>query len=619
MRKFLSRLGVVALFSLAVIAITLINNAPSPLRLDLTSDKLFTLSDGTKQTLANLEDPVKLELFFTDEATRDIPIIRNYRQRVKELLGEYALHSGGLVSVVETDPKPFSEAEDRAARMGLTPAALSPGMPDVYFGLSATGPRERAELIPFFHPGDEATLEQSISKAVLLAGRKDAPKVGIISALDIDGGFDPLAGRPIAPWVSVQQLRELADVTLLPFDTPWIDEDISTLVVIHPNGMSDATRYAIDQFVMRGGNLALFLDPLAESLSANGAPAEAGTAYSNLPALLAAWGVEMVDGKAVGDAQNAIAIPNRTGNGSVRHLGLYQLRLSQSDKPIVGGLEIFNLASAGALTQAPDAATQFTPLLQSSRNSALLDSDALEFLFDPATLYDNFNPTGEPYTVAAMLRGRPPSAFPEGTPALDADNTADRPEHIEQAQRDSVIVVVADTDMLLDQMWVQVQDFFGQRVAQPFADNGNFFLNTVDTLLGNANLIGLRARGQHQRPFHVVQQLEREAEGRFRAKERELTARLTETETRLAELQVSKDGENALVLSAEQTEAIEAFESEKLSIRKQLRAVQLQLREDIDALENRLKLINIVAAPVLLTLLLYVLVVMRRRFARAPF
>ncbi|MEM7378866.1 MAG: Gldg family protein [Pseudomonadota bacterium] len=618
MNTTLARAVLLLLFATAIGLISLIQNSRGPLRIDLTADRLHTLSAGTLSTLRNLDTEVRLELFFTDEATRDIPVLRNHKRRVAELLEEYVLLSDGKLSLTETDPKPFSEAEDRAARLGLTPAALAPGAPAVYFGLAASGAREQPERVPFFQPGDDARLEQTISKAVFLAGRASAPKVAIISSLDIDGGFDHLAGRPTDPWFSIQQVRDIADVSWLPLNASSIPDDIAVLLVIHPNQLSEATRYAIDQHVMRGGNVAVFLDPLAENLSANGAPAESGTAESNLPALLAAWGAELIDGKVVGDAQFAVAIPSRRGGQPVRHLGLYQLQQPATDKPIVGGLELITLASAGALRQTENAATQFTPLLQSSRNSALLDAADLVFLFDPATLYDGFTPTGETFTLAALLRGRPETAFPEGPPAGTAAEDTPQP-HLSGAQRDALIVVVADTDLLLDQMWVQVQDFFGQRVAEPFADNGSFLLNTVDTLLGNADLIGLRARGQHQRPFHVVQQLEREADTRFRAKERELTARLNETETRLAELQRAKTGDDALVLSAEQNAAIAEFEAEKLAIRKALRAVQLQLREDIDVLENRLKLINIVVAPVLLTLLLLVVVVVRRRLRRAPF
>ncbi|MEM6987773.1 MAG: GldG family protein, partial [Pseudomonadota bacterium] len=246
MRKFMTKIALVMLFGLAAVLITGIQHSGGPVRVDLTEDKLFTLSEGTLNTLAALQSEVQIELFFTDEETRDIPVLRNYKRRVMELLQEYVLMSDGKVSLIEVDPKPFSEAEDRAASLGLTPAALSPGMPAVYFGLAATGARAQAELIPFFQPGDEPRLEQSISKAILLAGRPTAPSVAIISSLDIDGGFDQLAGRPIAPWVAIQQLRELAAVQWLPLDVSAIPDDVSALLVIHPNALSAQTRYAID-------------------------------------------------------------------------------------------------------------------------------------------------------------------------------------------------------------------------------------------------------------------------------------------------------------------------------------------------------------------------------------
>ncbi len=602
-----------AVFAVALIALGLLQRVGGGWRTDLTQDGLYTLSDGTLNTLQQLDSAVHLELFFTEEATRDIPTIRNYKRRVNDLLDEYVLQSNGALTLEVIDPTPFSQAEDRAASLGLTPAAFAPGLPAVYFGLAATGARGDTKLIPFFQPIDEATLEQDISTAVLLAGRERAPKVAIWSTLEVGGGFNAIAGRPTAPWASVQQLRELADAQLLPPDTTAIPDDVNALVVIHPNGFNEAHLYAIDQFVLRGGRLALFIDPIAESLSSQGAPAESGTTASNPATLLDTWGIEMVAGKVVADADNAIAVPTRTGNQVVRHLGLYHVNPPPSDKPIVSGLELFNFASAGALQTRDDSPFTFTPLLSSSRNSGLIDAADLLFLFDPASLYDRFTATDEAYTFAALLRGRPATAFPDGPPA---GVTAD---HLERATDDTAIVVVSDTDFLADQMWVQLQDFFGQRIAQPFADNGAFFLNAVETLIGNTDLIALRSRGQHQRPFHVVLQLEREADQRFRSTERELTARLTETETRLAEIQRAKGGVDALVLNQEQSDTIAAFEAEKVEIRTQLRDVQRQLREDIDALEQRMKFINIVAAPLGLTLLLWFFARVYRSAARPPF
>lgn len=621
MKTFYSRTGLLIVCVAAVVAIAFSQLTLRGIRLDLTEDKLYSLSIGSKNILENLENPVAVELFFSEEATRDFPQLRNYAQQVKDLLAEYQLHAGDKLSLSYTDPEPFSEAEDRAVASGLSRAALTIGAPEIFFGLNASGPGDNQQQIAFLNPADEDRLEQELSKTIYLASREQKPKVGLLTKLQVNGGFDIQTRQPTQPWMAFQQLRQLFEVQSLGADVEQIPEDIGALVVAHPSELTDRQLYAIDQFVLRGGDLLLLIDPQAEAdrLSMPGGSATS----SNPQKLLEPWGLSMSE-QVVVDRQHALSVGGGQGQRPVRHLGLYQYGPANfnSDNPILNDLKSLNFAMAGSLSFKETEGLNWQPLLHSSKQANTLSADKFAMLFDPSTLFEDFNPSGERYTVAGLLTGTFSSAFVDGAPVeeeseeneekqseqVEASEEEDMPEpvpHLSQSEKAAAVLVIADVDFLSDNMWIQVQNLFGQRVGRPFADNGAFFANAVDAMMGNADLMSLRSRARHHRPFTVVEDLQREAEQRFRDKERELNVRLQETESKLSELQQQKDGEEMLTLSEEQQQAIADFEQEQLLIRKQLREVQHQLSKDIDSLENWLKLLNILLLPLLLSAGLY--------------
>lgn len=577
-------------------------------RLDLTEQKLYTISAGTERILGELDEPINLYFFYSDKAARDLAVLRNYATRVTEMLKAYERAAGGKIKLHIIDPEPFSEDEDKAAGFGLQAVPANQGGEQIYFGLAGTNAVDDKQIIPFFPLDQEEFLEYQISQLVQGLAKPQRPVIGLLSGLQLNGGFDMMARQPMAPWMVMEEVRQLFKIDSLKAGIDKIPDEVSVLLLVHPKNLPEATLYAIDQFVLRGGKLLVFVDPLSEA--DNAAPVMPGDQLdkaSDLEPLFKAWGLRMVPDKVLGDGSYALSVSMGQGQRPARHaawLALPQRALNQDDVA-TAGLETINIASSGILEPIEGAKTQFVPLLQSSEYAMPFDATRLSMLANPEELIRDLEPTGERYAIAARISGPAQSAYPNGIEG--------QKDGLKSAENINVIAV-ADTDLLSDRMWVQVQDFFGQRVPQPFADNAGFAINALDNLSGSDALISVRSRGRFSRPFEVVEALQREAEAQFRVKEEDLQQRLAETEQKLAALQ-QQDPSKALELTPEQQATVQQFLAEKVRIRKELREVRYQLNADIEALGRTLKLANILLVPLLLTLGVLALWLWRRRKA----
>lgn len=625
MNRGLISIGGLILVVIVFVAINIIGNATlSSARLDLTADRLFTLSDGTKSVLAKIEEPITLRLYYSDKLGQEIPAYGVYATRVREMLREYENAAKGKVRVEFIDPQPFSNEEDRAVAFGLQGVPVNQAGELVYFGLAGTNMADKEEVIPFIQPERERFLEYDLTKLIYNLAITKKPAVGLLSSLPLQGEFRG-PRQPPEPWAVYLQMQQFFDLRPIDRDVAEIPADIGVLVIVHPKDLPEKTLYAIDQFVLRGGRALVFVDPHAEGeLGRPGMAAQTGQTGSNMPKLFSAWGVEMVDGKFAGDraAARRVNAGTETRVRAVDYLAWLALRdpaFNRSDI-LTSETQLVQMASAGILKAKDGATTTMTPLIQTSPQSAAIDVDKIRMMPDPVSLLADFKPEGERLTLAVRLNGKVKSAFPDGPPpekkpaeqkegsSGQATPPAEQPKpvapHLTESKEPINVVVVADTDMLEDRFWAQVQDFFGQRVAVPIANNGDFVVNAVDNLLGSNDLIGLRSRGQSARPFVLVQDLQREAETRFRAKEKELTEKLRETEKKLSELQSQgqdQSGGRAIVSKAQQ-EAIDQFRADILATRKELRDVQQNLRHDIQTLESWIRFANIGLIPILVAL-----------------
>jgi ABC-type uncharacterized transport system involved in gliding motility auxiliary subunit len=647
--KFLfSRIALLAISVGLVICVLVISSLPS-VRIDLTQDDLYSLSPGTKNIVSNLQGPLEIMFFYSESATEDTPQIRTYANRVQELLREIVIASNNRISLSIIDPQPFSEEEDLATQFGIQAVPISQGAPGIYFGLVVAQPEDReinpqgraAETLPLIRPELEQFLEYEFMKLITKVNQPDLQVVGLLTELDIDGGFDPVAGQATAQWMIMDIIRQLYAVQRVDKSAEEIDEEIDILMIVHPQGLSEQMLYAIDQFVMRGGKTMVFLDPNADSMvsrTQQGNMIPAGMS-SELPGLLEAWGIEFPSDKVLTDNELALRVSMGQGQRPIAHLGMLGAQrnfLTQSDS-VTSRLETINMSSPGVIRQAAGASTRFEALIVSSSDSMLMDAGLLEDVTDPSILFDEFVSEGISHTIAARISGVIETAFPDGRPiveveALDEEITAlneedtaaaeeePTPEHLGSSNSEVNILIFADTDMLGDRMWVQVGQFMGQRIPRPFSNNGDMVINALDNLSGGADLSSIRGRGTYSRPFTKVIQLQRQADDRLRVEEAELLDRLAEAEAALAELNQDENGELIGQVTPEIQAEVDRFNELMLETRRSLRDVQYQLTEDIEQLGANLKLINTALIPVLLSLLALLLSYLRakrRKAARA--
>ncbi|MDH3274050.1 MAG: Gldg family protein [Gammaproteobacteria bacterium] len=596
------RLGASGLLLLAVAFIAAViasNQLFKGLRIDLTESNLYTLSDGTKRILQNIDEPINLYLYYSDQATEGAPSLRDYANRVREMLEEFANTSRGKLRLSVIDPLPFSEEEDRAAQFGLQGVQIGATPDPVYLGLAGTNSIGDEETIPFFQPDKEAFLEYDLAKLVSTLANPERKVIGLVSGVSMTGQFDPQSQRMQPSWVVYQQAQQLFEIRDLGSSFEAVPDDVGLLWIVQPKNLSNATQYAIDQFVMRGGKALIFVDPVAavDAEPVEGMPQgmpSMGQA-SDLPLLFDGWGIEFSAQEVVADAQLALAINTGFSSRPTRHygyLGITADRMNSSDI-ITAELGTINAAMAGRLQLSDGSEATLEPLLTSSPASMTMPAQRFSFLPDPSSLQDGFVQSGEPLVVAARISGTLPSAFPDSEPSTDFLSESSEPVNL---------IVVADVDLLSDAMWVQVQNFFGQQIANSFANNGAFVMNALENLTGSTDLIAVRSRGSFSRPFTKVEELRASAETRFRETEQRLQQELAETERRLGELQSSREDTGSLLLTAEQQAELDRFVDQRASIRKELRAVQRGLDEDIENLGTLLKIINIGLVPLLLTL-----------------
>jgi ABC-type uncharacterized transport system involved in gliding motility auxiliary subunit len=601
-----STLGGGTLLALALLFIgltILFNYALRGWRLDLTQNRLYTTAPGTDRILASIREPINLYFFFSEKTAAQLPEFKTYGTRVREFLEELSTRSGGKLRLHVIDPQPFSEEEDRASELGVRGTAIGATGGQFYFGLAATNATDGHGAIEFFDPHKEQFLEYDVVKLVYQLANPRKPVLAWLSSLPMGPGFDPQTGRMREPWVVYSEAQQLFDLRPLDQAASKIDPDVNVLVLVHPKDLSPPTQFAIDQYALRGGHLLVFVDPIAQADQSgeegrNPMAAMGADKSSHLKALLEAWGVQFNPGEVVADRGHALTVTMRQGQ-PVEHLGVLGLGKESftADDVITAGLSNVNVATTGYLEPVKDSKVRFEPLLQSSTDAAPLPAERFRMLFDPSTLRDGFKPTGRRYTLAARVSGTVHSAFPAGPPAGVTLPPGEKP--LKESQKPLSLVVFGDTDLLSDFLWVREQSFFGQRLIQAWASNGDLVQNALDNLAGSNDLISVRGRASFTRPFERVDKLRRAADDRFRAKEQELEKQLRETEDKLTALRSKGGKQAALIITPEQEQELEHFQTEKLRIRKELRAVRAGLDADIKRLGTELKIINIIVVPAL--------------------
>lgn len=583
-------------------------------RLDLTEDRLYTLSEGAREIAANLEEPVDLELYFSSELGELNPGFRALAERVEEILEEFQRASEGKLKLERIDPEPYSEAEEQAVASGVRGLPISPAGDRGYFGLVGRNAFGDDEVMPYLNPGDPNTerfLEYQIGRMLVTLNQAEQPKVALLSSLEVMGQTPTMPGqRPGPPWLFVRLLQQLFEVEQLdPTSLSAVPADADALILLHPKQLDEQALYAIDQYALAGGPVLAFVDPWCEveptpeQNPMMGMMPPPSDKSSDLAPLFERWGLRMVPRKIAADESFAMRFAGRDGRPEEYSVipALDETCFDPED-PITSNLTRLTFAFPGSLEIVEGAGTTWTPLIQTSERGSRVDLSRVSTNIDPAAIAREYIAEGQ-QVLAAHLTGRVQSAFPDGPPQ-NPDPAAVAPDagaHMGASEADLRCLVVADADFLSDLWWTDTR-MAQVGIVSPTADNGDFLLNAVELLSGDSNLASLRARGRYERPFKRVQELRRMAEAKFSDKEQQLEAELADARNRLNELQRERTDSNSMILTDEQNAEVERFREREVEIARELRGVRLELNKDIEALGTRLKLGNVLGMPALVAL-----------------
>lgn len=596
-----SAIGVVGMLVVAI-AFYIVSSA-AKVRVDITADKIHTLSAGTKKILAKLDSPVTIRFYCSQGDNAMPPQLRTYAQHIEDLLGEYQQASHGKLILKKFDPKPDSDAED-SARLNGVEGQMANQFEKIYLGIVVSRLDDKF-VLPWLPPDRERLLEYDISRAIARVVDGSRPTIGIMSAMPVFGvQQSPMmmikgqAGKD--PWAFVTEMRKDFNVKEVPMNASKIDSDIKALIVMHPRDISDAAQYAIDQFVLRGGKLLAFIDPHAyfdqrhDQDKGNFTIVGDSSGKSTLDKLMMAWGLQMDVDKVVADTTFA---GRNSQNGSVMPTLLIVTRAGiDQNEPATSQIDNLLFPFAGAITGKPAPGLQESVLVKTTPNVELVDT--LVATSAAESIMRDFKPVNKPYALAVHLTGKFRTAFPQGKPK--GVEGAD-PQLKESANENGEVVLVADTDMLNDNACVRVQNVMGRPVVKPINGNLNFVQSLVELFSGDDDLISARSRAGVNRPFTRLRDMEAKAGQQWEEKISVLEARQREMERKISALQTHKEGteEQKLILSPAQQQELEDFQKTRVEIARQLKEVRKNLRKDTDALEFWTKIVNIGAMPAL--------------------
>ncbi len=585
-------------------------------RLDVTEEGLYTLSDGTHRILAGVDEPITLHYFFSELLGREAPFYASYARRVRELLAEIEAAADGKVVLLEHNPEPFSDAEELAVSHGVQGIPVDQGRELAYFGLSGINSVDEIELIPFFQAERENLLEYDLVQMIYTLSNTEPPVVGVMSSLPVMGDMTArLQGGVTVPWAITKKLGANFQVINLPEAIDELPDSIDVMMVVHPLHLSERTLYELEQFLFRGGRALFFIDPKSEPDLFDD-PDDVSTSANGVRPLFDHWGIRVPEGELVGDRTMALRINAGTAAQPVPAEYLVWLNVSRGnmdqDDPATSNLPAVNLASAGYIDIEEDSPLALRPLVFSSPDSSPVAVERVRGARpDILGLLDGFRPDDHTYVMAGRLSGELVTAFPEGPPQRmipkTARKTAEAPGPVQRMKSSGSvnIMVVADSDLLKDRFWVRKRQFFGREAEEQFAGNADLVVNALSNLAGSDELLTLRSRGVSQRPFETVIKLRQQAESRLQERERELQDKLSETREKITGFEGTRQGNGdrslgvVVSLDHEQRAELDRLRNEMLAVRKQLRAVQASLREEVETLEGWLQFLNIGMIPAL--------------------
>ncbi len=617
-----SAIGVAFMF-LVVVGVNLIFNAIR-MRVDMTEDKLYTLSPGTKEILHRIDSPVEVRFYYSKSEQQVPSQYKNYAQSVEDLLQEFRQQNPQNIEIRKFDPEPDSEAEDLARLDGIEPRNL-PGGEQFYLGVAVSQEPAKASL-PFLTPERERLLEYDLARTISQVMSTNKPVVGVMSPLPLNGmpanpNMMRMGQQGTPPWIIINELKRDFEVETVGMEVEEIPQNIQVLLVIHPKGITDKAQFALDQFVLRGGKLVAFVDPLCLVDQSNPGPMgmQMGNG-SSLPKLFAAWGIDFNTGKVVADLNFMKAdLAGPDGRQRLEPTWLFlNKRGIDSQDAIMSQFDNILMPAAGAFTGTPVKGLSMETLLHSSTNSEMVETFMAQG--GGQKIVTDFKPSGLDLNLAVRLTGKFKTAFPDGKPADTSTSEADKDkekaaepakEYLKESKNDNFVYLIGDADMIYDNFCVRKLPIFG--LAQPFNGNLTFVQSITEQMAGDINLIGARSRASIRRPFTVVEDMRAEAQKRYQAQIAGFEKQLQEAQQKISEIQSKKEGNQRFILSPEARTEMANLQQKQAEANRALREVRKKLRRDEESLENELKWANIAGMPLLVTILGIALAIVRKR------
>jgi ABC-type uncharacterized transport system involved in gliding motility auxiliary subunit len=622
MKSGIKLFSVILLFAGLVLVNYLASSIPA--RLDLTAERIFTLSSGTKGLLAKIEEPVQLDFYFSRSlSTLPLPV-RNYADRVREMLSQYVRAGHGKIVLNVIDPKPDTPEEEKATAAGIAPQTWGADR-QFYCGLVAIQ-ADQQKVISALSTDREQFLEFDLSQLLYQTQLLTRPKLGLLSSVPLRAQMDFMAmqsGRMPQSQMVISEWEKTFEIVDVEAAAESLPTGLDVLVVIHPQNLSRKLQFAIDQFLLSGKPVFLALDPSSRyfrsrgnQMAMMGGPAP--NVSSDLPALLKGWGVVYDAQSVVGDLDDATPVQVAPGN-VVRYpiwLSLTKDAFNTTALP-TSQLESMLLVEAGSFSLKEGAGLTLTPLLESSALSGSLPGMAVN-MAQPEELGRQITPSGRKI-MAALVQGRFKSAFPDGLPKEEkpaevapkpgdkdaapapVKPAADAPAaaSLRESPTKSTLLLIADTDWLFDDYSVRKLNFLGTAAYEPLNDNLAFAGNALDFLSGSQDLISIRGKGTSLRPFKVVHEMEVNAQQKYQEQLTALEARLNKVQSQLTELEGKKTEGGRLIATPEIAKSIEDYRHQQAKLRGERREIRKSLREGIASLQNRLLLLNLFATPAL--------------------
>lgn len=629
----------IAIFLIAVIAVAAIfltQKLTASLRLDITDQKLYTLSEGTKAILAGLNQPITLKLFYTKTAAMKAPdqirFYNNYYAFVRALLDEYVRYAKGNIRLEVIDPRPYSEEEVAAIRYGLKRFSINEEE-NFFFGLVVQTQFGATRVIDFFSPERQEFIEYDISYLIDTALTRQKKRIGIISSLPLMGDSPYMVQmmrmqgqQPREKWGIISHLEQKYDVSEISKDAEKI-ENIDILLVIHPKELSQKTQFAIDQFVLSGGRAIVMLDPhcvMDRPDPMQRMQMSMPTTSSNLPTLLKAWGIEMPENTFAGDRELAVVGSTAPNRRPERILGILQLQGAKGcfepTHAISAKLNQVTVMFPGALKKSPVEGLSYTPLIRTTnRGNTWTVSGPYELMMpDYAEFMRRFRDGAEPVVMGYVVSGTFRSAFPDGIEieavqndqkdAEQANAETQQSEKIEKkkitgittSSQPGVVVILSDVDMIADGVAYQ-RTFFGLAAV---GDNSALIMNALDDLSGSANLISIRSRGNFKRPFTRVDAIEAQADAETAEEEANIQAQIKGFQEQLNERIRALEGDNkGELINKAILEEKKAIEVKLLDAERRLREVKMKKRQQIETLKVQLRNFCTLPGPILTLLI----------------